>query len=144
MNQSKISNFRGKYFFLSNFYEISVNIGGITYKNSEAAFQAQKCRTQSEKMRFAEMTALEAKRFGKRVNLRSNWEKEKVNIMNGIVFAKFNQHPELAQKLLETGDTYLEEENTWGDQFWGTVNGKGANYLGHILMETREILKNYF
>lgn len=61
-----------------------------------------------------------------------------------IVFTKFDQHQELAQKLLETDDTYLEEENTWGDQFWGTVNGKGANYLGYILMETRETLKNCF
>ena len=144
MNQSKISNFKGEYAFLSNFYEAQVNIDGIIYKNSEAAFQAQKCRDQNERLRFTEMTALEAKRFGKKVNLRPDWEKEKVNIMRGIVFTKFDQHPELAQKLLETGDTYLEEENTWGDQFWGTVNGKGANYLGHILMETRETLKNCF
>lgn len=139
-----INNFRGEYAFLSNFYEASVNIDGIIYKNSEAAFQAQKCGTRNERLRFAEMTALEAKRHGKRVNLRSDWEKEKVNIMRGIVFAKFNQHPELAQRLLETGDAYLEEGNAWDDQFWGTVNGKGANYLGHILMETREILKNCF
>lgn len=144
MNQSKISNFRGEFAFLSNFYEAPVNIDGIIYKNSEAAFQAQKCRDQNERLRFTEMTALEAKGFGKKVNLRPDWEKEKVNIMRGIVVAKFNQHPELAQKLLETGDAYLEEGNTWGDQFWGTVNGKGANYLGYILMETREILKNCF
>lgn len=144
MSQSKISNFRGEFAFLSNFYEAPVNIDGIIYKNSEAAFQAQKCRDQNERLRFTEMTAFEAKRFGKKVNLRPDWEKEKVNIMRGIVVAKFNQHPELAQKLLETGDAYLEEGNTWGDQFWGTVNGKGANYLGYILMETREILKNCF
>lgn len=118
MNQSKISNFKGEYAFLSNFYEAQVNIDGIIYKNSEAAFQAQKCRDQNERLRFTEMTALEAKRFGKKVNLRPDWEKEKVNIMRGIVVAKFNQHPELAQKLLETGDAYLEEGNTWGDQFW--------------------------
>lgn len=41
-------------------------------------------------------------------------------------------------------DKAKDAANTWGDQFWGTVNGKGANFLGHILMETREILKNCF
>lgn len=66
MNQSKISNFKGEYAFLSNFYEAQVNIDGIIYKNSEAAFQAQKCRDQNERLRFTEMTALEAKRFGKK------------------------------------------------------------------------------
>ena len=60
MSLNKISNFKGEYFFLSNFYETPVNIEGITYKNSEAAFQAQKCRTQNERTRFAEA------RLGKR------------------------------------------------------------------------------
>lgn len=139
-----INIFRGEYAFLSNFYEVPVNIDGIIYKSSEAAFQAQKCETRNEKLRFAEMTALEAKRHGKRVNLRPTWDKEKVSIMRDVVLAKFTQNPELMQNLLQTGDAYLEEGNTWGDQFWGTVNGKGANFLGHILMETREILKNCF
>ena len=61
--------------------------------------------------------------------------------MKEIVRAKFEQHPELTEKLLATGDTYLEEGNTWGDRIWGTVNGQGANNLGRILMEVREELK---
>ena len=47
----------------------------------------------------------------------------------------------LKEKLLETEDEYLEEGNTWGDKVWGTVNGVGANNLGRILMEVREILQ---
>ena len=37
-----IDSFRGKYFFLSNFYGSPVLYDGITYQNNEAAFQAQK------------------------------------------------------------------------------------------------------
>lgn len=61
--------------------------------------------------------------------------------MKDVVEAKFSQNPDLAKKLLETEDAYLEEGNDWGDRIWGTVNGIGANNLGRILMEVREILK---
>ena len=40
---NKINSFRDEYYFLSNFYECSVTYNGLTYKNNEAAFQAQKC-----------------------------------------------------------------------------------------------------
>lgn len=55
--------------------------------------------------------------------------------------AKFTQNTELAGKLLATGDTYLEEGNTWGDRVWGTVNGIGANQLGIILMKIRDEIR---
>lgn len=42
--------------------------------------------------------------------------------MEELVRAKFTQNPDLADKLLATGDAHLEEGNTWGDRIWGTVN----------------------
>ena len=51
------------------------------------------------------------------------------------------QHYDLAQKLIATGNAYLEEGNQWGDKFWGTVNGTGENMLGKILMKERDILR---
>ena len=47
----------------------------------------------------------------------------------------------MSNKLLGTGDTYLEEGNTWNDTFWGVCNGVGENNLGRILMEVREELR---
>jgi predicted NAD-dependent protein-ADP-ribosyltransferase YbiA (DUF1768 family) len=38
----EINKFRGKYFFLSNFYGHPVEYDGLTYKNNEAAFQSAK------------------------------------------------------------------------------------------------------
>jgi len=38
----KIDSFRGKYFFLSNFFIAPVMYEGLTYQTNEAAFQAQK------------------------------------------------------------------------------------------------------
>jgi predicted NAD-dependent protein-ADP-ribosyltransferase YbiA (DUF1768 family) len=54
---------------------------------------------------------------------------------------KFEQHAELGEKLLGTGDAYLEEGNTWHDEVWGVYAGRGTNWLGKILMEVRGELR---
>lgn len=40
---ASISEFRGEYYFLSNFYSAPVTYNGICFENNEAAFQAAKC-----------------------------------------------------------------------------------------------------
>ena len=42
MSKDTIKEFKGQYYFLSNFYSVEVTYNGITYKNNESAFQAQK------------------------------------------------------------------------------------------------------
>ena len=61
--------------------------------------------------------------------------------MLDIVMAKFRQHPDLTEALLDTGDAELIEGNTWNDTTWGVCNGKGLNWLGKILMIARAQLK---
>lgn len=137
----KINSFRGENYFLSNFFPCKVTVDGIPYGSAEAAFQAQKCATREEMVKFSKMSASEAKKAGRQVCLCFNWESVKYNRMRKVVKAKFEQNPELAKKLLATGDAYLEEGNTWGDRVWGTVNGQGSNNLGKILMDTRDMLR---
>lgn len=138
-----INNFRGKYYFLSNFYEVPVTYNGIPYKNNEAAFQAQKVSDFEKQKEFSHLNPSEAKRKGRRVKLRKDvdWDSVKTGFMREIVRAKFEQNEDLKQKLLATGDEHLEEGNTWGDRIWGTVNGVGENRLGKILMKVREELR---
>lgn len=136
-----IKEFRGKYFFLSNFYEAPVTWQGITYDNNESAFQSAKVLDEKTRKSFAHLAPSMAKRKGRHVLLRHDWEKVKDNIMYEICLAKFSQNKDLRQKLLDTGNEYLEEGNTWGDTYWGTVNGKGKNKLGKTLMKVRECLK---
>lgn len=136
--EKAIRQFRGDFFFLSNFYNCPVAYKQLTYTNNEAAFQAQKCVSDTERIQFTKLSPSEAKRLGRRVSLRRDWEDVKVSIMEEVVRAKFTQNAELADKLLATGDAHLEEGNTWGDKVWGTVNGIGANQLGIILMKIRD------
>lgn len=134
--------FKEDYYFLSNFYHVQVTYCGITYQNSEAAFQAQKCITNEECRRFARLSASDAKSLGRRVQLSPNWEDMKLKYMYDVCRAKFEQNPHIRQKLLDTNSRHLEECNNWGDCYWGTVNGKGENYLGKLLMKVRDELRN--
>lgn len=133
----KINSFQGDNYYLSNFYEAPITYQGLTYLDNEAAFQAQKTLDLSKRKEFTTMNASEAKKAGRQLTLRKDWEAVKVGVMRELVFAKFNQNPTLAEKLRATGEVYLEEGNDWGDRMWGTVNGIGANLLGQILMEVR-------
>ena len=138
-----ISRFTGRYAFLGNFYDAPVEFGGIRYRNSEAAFQAQKCEDEEKRLWFAGLAPGRAKSLGGRVRLREDWEEVKTGLMLEIVRAKFTQNPELAEKLLATGGKRLVEGTTWNDTCWGIDihTGKGENRLGKILMQVRDELK---
>lgn len=143
MERKCIDYFRGEYAFLSNFYPVSIVFEGIVYLNAEAAYQAQKCAERKDRVQFERLSADEAKRLGRKVELRSDWDQVKLAVMEAVVRAKFTQNPYLAEYLLATGDRELKEGNTWGDVYWG-INlrtGKGENHLGHILMALRSELR---
>ncbi|MBR6571695.1 MAG: NADAR family protein [Clostridia bacterium] len=134
--------FRGAYDFLSNMYTVDFEWDGRVYHSSEAAFQSAKSLDPEERERFTVMNGVTAKRAGKKVNLRSDWERVKDAVMEDVVRAKFTQNPELAQRLIATGDMELVEGNRWHDSYWGydLISKKGENHLGKILMKIREEL----
>ena len=81
----KINSFRDNYFFLSNFYEAPITYNGLTYRNNEAAFQAQKCIISEDREAFTNLNPSEAKRKGRKVVLRRDWEQVKISIMADII-----------------------------------------------------------
>lgn len=138
---SKIDSFSKEYEFLSNFYSQEITYDGIKYPTNEHAFQAAKTLDLEERKVISSLpTPGQAKRAGRRVSLRPDWEEVKFDVMKEIVILKFI-NPALKEKLLATGDSELIEGNTWNDRCWGVCNGVGQNNLGRILMEVRELLK---
>lgn len=131
-----------KYFFLNNFFDCKVTYDGITYKNSEAAFQAQKTKRKEERFRFKNLNPQKAKSIGRGVVLREDWEEVKDQIMYEIVKVKFQQNPDLKQKLLDTANAEIVEGNYHHDCYWGVdmVTLQGYNKLGKICEKVREEL----
>lgn len=138
-----IDSFRGDHEFLSNFYREMMEYDGHVWATAEHAYQASKCAKQEEYDLFLNpmLTAGQAKRMGRHVEIWKNWDSIKVSVMVKVIDAKFEEGTPLAKKLLDTGDAILIEGNTWGDKFWGQCDGEGLNYLGNILMRRRDNLR---
>jgi ribA/ribD-fused uncharacterized protein len=138
-----IDRFAGQHRFLSNFFVLPKQIphDGILYPTTEHAFQAAK--TLDFRARF-EISKLhqpgQAKRAGRLLALRPDWDRCKGRIMYELVLIKFVLNPELRGKLLDTYPDKLIEGNTWGDTYWGVCKGVGENKLGSILEIVRQQL----
>ena len=133
-----IKEFQGEHRYLSNFAHSPLEYKDVKYLNAEAAFHAQK--QDGRQAEFSNLNPSEAKRLGRQVNLRSDWEQVKEQIMYEVVSAKFLQNPPLMFKLIHTDEQELEEGNSWGDTYWGVCRGTGQNKLGRILMAVRDML----
>lgn len=138
----KIDSFRGKHYFLSNFYHSAVYVDNIKFPTAEHAYQYHKLPDVLRRPLIGIYTDLSVspgriKRESRSHPMREGWEQTKIPIMYFIVRSKFMQSTILRQKLLETGDAQLIESNHWGDRFWGVCEGRGLNMLGNILMFVR-------
>lgn len=127
---------------LSNFHVSETVIDGKTYQTLEHWFQCMKTVdvTAREDIRLA-ATPGQAKRLGRKCALRGDWEAVKISVMRKGLLHKFDIGTSFGSYLLQTGDAFLIEGNTWGDRFWGQVNGEGQNWLGHLLMARRAELR---
>ena len=114
-----ITSFSGAYAFLSNFYPCEVMLDGEWYKSVEHAYQAAKTLNLEERRRIASMpTPGKAKRAGRAVKLRENWEQIKCQVMLQLLRQKFSD-ARLKELLLDTKDAELIEVNNHKDNYWG-------------------------
>ncbi len=143
-----IEDFQGDYYFLSNFAPASVSLNGVRYPTVEHAYQAAKTLEtgEREKIRGASTPGL-ARKMGRKVTKRPDWPDLKVDLMRDLARQKFEEHPDLQDRLLATGEAELVEGNTWHDNFWGDCRcarcaaSPGQNWLGRILMDLRRQLQ---
>jgi ribA/ribD-fused uncharacterized protein len=145
MNQP-INEFQGEYRWLSNFFiGEPLRVLGMTFQTSEHMYQALKTTDPVEvKAVLSCQSPGEAKRLGKTLTLREDWDSVKDRAMELCVGHKFAANPNLTERLLATGSTYLLEGNTWHDNYWGGCQcDKCAfldwhNKLGYTLMRYRD------
>ena len=143
-----IERFDGNYGWLSNFAPCTVKWQNIVFHSVEAFYQAMKSADPAVIATFVNMTAREAKKAGKTVIMRDDWDDIKLDVMSYGLEQKFisGNNPELTEKLIATGNEQLVEGNWWHDNFWGDCYclkckwDVGQNQLGRMLMIIRDKL----
>lgn len=128
----------------SNLYKRPVEFEGTTYPTSEHAYQAGKALKPAVRQWIlsAPTPALAAMAaHGLYVwDVVPDWAQIKFARMRAVLRAKFDQHADLRELLLSTGEARLVEAGTVNNavnRLWGEVDGKGENMLGVMLMELR-------
>ena len=110
------------------------------YPSTENAYQASKTIVEFERRAFTKYTPGQAKRAGRKVTLRPDWDEVNLGIMLDLQIQKFD-NPKFKELLLQTEDCLIVEGNSWNDTFWGIYEGKGENNLGKLIMLVRSSLK---
>lgn len=147
---STVTQFIKQYRFLSNFWETPVEFEGVIYPSAEHAYQAAKTlEPEYRESILLTPTPGKAKRLGKHVPIRPDWDDVKLEVMETILRDKFGPHNAGLNELLSvTKGQELIEGNFWHDNYWGVCYGtkncdcadnpQGQNNLGLLLMKIRD------
>ena len=74
-------------------------------------------------------------------SLRRDWKQVRETVMTRGIYVRCRTHPELAEALLDTGDTKIVENSNF-DYFWGCGRDRrGDNRYGKVLMNVRARLR---
>jgi ribA/ribD-fused uncharacterized protein len=120
-----------------------VIVDDMRFPTVEHGFQAAKTTSSTERRKIQQQpTPGKAKRMGKTVTLRADWDDMREGVMLDLLRQKFSRSP-LREELLNTGSEELVEENRWHDTYWGRCSclkhsGVGLNRLGILLMQVRD------
>ena len=127
----------GEYGYLATYSNYGFFKDGVFWKTSEHYYQAQKFMdSDAETPKIASTIGRDRK-----LNLRSDWEEVKQDVMFDAVYYKFKQNKDILQKLLNTGDAKIIEA-TVKENYWGCgPNNDGQNNYGKILVKVRETLR---
>ncbi|MEU6191732.1 NADAR family protein [Nocardia sp. NPDC047038] len=143
-----IDRFHGEHEYLSNFSDHPAEYTEVWFPTAEHAFAAAKTTEPRWVQRIeAAATPGAAKKLGRQLPLRPDWDQIKPTVMAEILRSKFTRDPRLRDLLVSTGDQLLIEGNDWNDDYWGRclrpglVTPAGTNMLGRTLMQVRAELR---
>lgn len=147
---------RGDYGWMSVFSPYPLTYKGILYKTCDELFQVLRfsgyplIQGEFRYQKFPMATLEVAQKYHALLNRHDKWNEslEDLGLIKICLKLKLEQHPELQNKLIETGSSaIIVDGNThYGNtaQYWGKVfnNGEwiGENKLGKLWMELRQEL----
>lgn len=142
--------------WFSNFKRSPIFMGECSYPTIEHAFQAAKSLDIRERIRISKLRSPgTAKKAGRKVELRPDWEEIKLGVMYVCLCAKFSDEY-WYKELKLTGEENIVEWNSWRDKIWGVPCHQvddglwvpykklhGENLLGRLLMHCRNQSRSY-
>lgn len=128
------------YGYLSNDVPTPVAVDGVDYPSVTHAYWAMSTDdpVARENIRRAPKATV-AHDLGRAARRRANWPLIRLAVMADLVRLKFKQHPELAAKLVATGDARIRGIGFSG-RYWDESGSRGRNWLGRILEMVRSEL----
>ena len=141
-----ILGFDGEFQWMSNFWPVSLLFDGVRYGSVEQAYQAAKTLNLDERLKIQmTKTPSRAKKQGRSLTVRSDWDAVKIPIMLRLQRQKY-RNGRLSERLAATGKRQIFELNAWNDVFWGVVENEGGyegvNAMGQILSLVRDEVGN--
>ena len=141
------------YGWLGNMSPYPIEYGGIIWRTTEALFQAMRF----DDIEIRHLIRDEKSPMGAKFKAKANKDKMNVEPLSKIdigqmaicIKLKIDQHPNIKQWLIETGDAYIFEDvtsraNKGNNLFWGAalIDGElvGTNTLGKLWMSARKCL----
>ena len=126
------------FYFLSNFQPSPFVLDGKQYATVEHYFQSCKY-TDPERQELVRNapTPKEAKRLGRKWPHRPDWFDISESVMLKALRAKFDQNPDLRERLMATGNRPLHEDSP-RDMYWGC---RGKDRLGVLLGQVRDEIR---
>jgi predicted NAD-dependent protein-ADP-ribosyltransferase YbiA (DUF1768 family) len=127
--------------YLSNDIPTTIVVSGIEYPSVTHAYWALSTDDPSaaEAIRLAPR-ASEAVELGEHASRKPDWPDVRLAIMTRLVRCKFEQHPDLAARLLATGNARISAGFALSGQYWRS-GSSGRNWLGRILELVRSELR---
>ncbi len=131
--------------WFSNMYPFDepLQYDGLSFKTPEHFYQAMKSTDRAKREFIArQRTGRVAKKAGRKLKLREDWEEIKYSVMEFAQRYRFKSGTTWYTKLMETEDPIVETNN-WHDNEWGNCicekckDIEGKNMLGKILTDIR-------
>jgi ribA/ribD-fused uncharacterized protein len=127
---------------LRNEYPAPVTVDGAEYPTVVHAYWALSVADPdtAEAVRTAD-THFAARDLAARGTRREGWDDLRPAVMARLLRAKFDQHPEFARVLMDTGDAALRYEDAHSPRYWGQQGLSGRNWAGRLLELVRSELR---
>ena len=96
-------------FLSEQFLSLPCGVLRHVFPISRSRFPSGKVCGPNDRVQFLHLAANQAKRRGRQIKMRPDWEDRKLTIMHNLLVHKFNENLELIPKLLDTGGAVLVE-----------------------------------